>query len=192
MWFLLLKVTSSHFNPKPKLYKRTVLAQVFPHLLSLVRILGHPYTHANIHACTAYKHMHPHTQIHTLLPLLHLKELIVAAHLPGLHHDCGNIMESHVGFWLNPHPACSCISLRVMVTCSPASTRPTRGIVFTWYVCQHMYSTPSTSRNEQLNKGEVTILANVWGCRGQRSSLCLRAPSDIFGLQLFDNNKHQY
>lgn len=163
MWFLLLKVTSSHFNPKPKLYKQTVLAQVFPHLLSLVRILGHPYTHANIHACTAYKHMHPHTQIHTLLPLLHLKELIVAAHLPGLHHDCGNIMESHVGFWLNPHPACSCISLRVMVTCSPASYQTNQGD------CVHVVCM-STHVQHTIHQQEWTTEQG----RGDNTGQCVR------------------
>lgn len=85
--------------------------------------------------CLFSTHLH-HICTHTLLPLLHLKELIVTAHLPGLHHDRSNIMESHVGFLLNPCSACSCVSLRVMMTCRPASARPARGVVFTRYVCQ--------------------------------------------------------
>lgn len=38
--------------------------------------------------------------MHLLLSLLHVKALIVVAHLSGLHHDGSNIMESQAGLLL--------------------------------------------------------------------------------------------
>lgn len=120
-----------------------------------------------------YTHTHQQTHMypHTLLSLLHLKELIVAAHLPGLHHDCSNRRESHVGFLLNPCPACSCISLmsrwHVVALFLPGQPE---GLCLC--VCIPTYIT-HVHGPAGVDKGawELTMLANAWGCRGQRSNV---------------------
>lgn len=131
-----------------------------------------------------HTHTYSHVPTHAAPTL---KEVIVAAHLSGLHHDGSSIMESHVGFLLNPCPACSCISLRVMVTCSSASARPTRGIMFT-VVCMSKYITHRPAgMNKQTRKKWIYSL--MCEAAGGNTNINYRMKNYTYCFSTFHCNK---